>query len=154
MEVLGEFSHLIPQKGLSRMERGRKRQGLVPDFLPPQFEFQLNTRETLCGLFAAMGLPPIPPLKTATDSPRVFAGRLVGLPSWHAAVLLSTSHAREPKPKTTPMEPQAAMWMASCWCAYHPTGLGSIGPRYGRTPCSRGSEKRWSGAIFVVANIW
>ena len=121
---------------------------------PLQFELSLNTRETLCGLFAAMGLPPIPPLKTATDSPRVFAGRLVGLPSWHAAVLLSTTHAREPNPKTTPTEPQAAMWMASCWCAYHPTGLGSIGPRYGRTPCSRGSEKRWSGAIFVVANIW
>ena len=31
--VFGEFSHLIPQEGLSRMERGRKRQGLVPDFL-------------------------------------------------------------------------------------------------------------------------
>ena len=56
-------------------------------------------------LFAAMGLPPLPPLKTATDPPRFFAGRLVGLLSWHAAVLLSTTHAREPKPKTTPTEP-------------------------------------------------
>ena len=31
-EVFGIFSHLIPQEGLSRIERGRKRQGLVPDF--------------------------------------------------------------------------------------------------------------------------
>ena len=31
-EVFGLFSHLIPQEGLSRIERGRKRQGLVPDF--------------------------------------------------------------------------------------------------------------------------
>ena len=31
-EVFGLFSHLIPQEGLNRMERGRKRQGLVPDF--------------------------------------------------------------------------------------------------------------------------
>ena len=32
-EVFNLFAHLIPQDGLSRMERGRKRQGLVPDFL-------------------------------------------------------------------------------------------------------------------------
>ena len=32
-EVFNMFAHLIPQEGLSRMERGRKRQGLVPDFL-------------------------------------------------------------------------------------------------------------------------
>ena len=32
-EVFNMFAHLIPQQGLSRMERGRKRQGLVPDFL-------------------------------------------------------------------------------------------------------------------------
>ena len=31
-EVFNLFSHLIPQEGLSRLERGRKRQGLVPDF--------------------------------------------------------------------------------------------------------------------------
>ena len=56
-------------------------------------------------LFAAMGLPPLPPLKMATDPPRFFADRLFGLPSWHAAVLLSTTHAREPKPQTTPTKP-------------------------------------------------
>ena len=32
-EVFGLFSHLIPQEGLSRLERGRTRQGMVPDFL-------------------------------------------------------------------------------------------------------------------------
>ena len=32
-EVFNMFAHLIPQQGLSRIERGRKRQGLVPDFL-------------------------------------------------------------------------------------------------------------------------
>ena len=32
-EVFGLFSHLIPQEGLSRMERGRERQGMVPDFM-------------------------------------------------------------------------------------------------------------------------
>ena len=32
-EVFGLFSHLIPQEGLTRLERGRERQGLVPDFL-------------------------------------------------------------------------------------------------------------------------
>lgn len=31
MEVFNLFSHLIPQEGLSRIESGRKRQGLVPD---------------------------------------------------------------------------------------------------------------------------
>ena len=31
-EVWGLFSHLIPNEALSRMESGRKRQGLVPDF--------------------------------------------------------------------------------------------------------------------------
>ena len=32
VEVFNMFVHLIPQEGLSRMEVGRKRQGLVPDF--------------------------------------------------------------------------------------------------------------------------
>ena len=32
-EVFNMFANLIPQKGLSRIERGRKRQGLVPDFM-------------------------------------------------------------------------------------------------------------------------
>ena len=32
-EVFNLFAHLIPQEGLSRLERGRKRQGLVPDFM-------------------------------------------------------------------------------------------------------------------------
>ena len=32
-EVFGLFSNLIPQEGLSRIERGRQRQGLVPDFM-------------------------------------------------------------------------------------------------------------------------
>ena len=31
-EVFNIFSGLIPQRGLSQMEAGRKRQGLVPDF--------------------------------------------------------------------------------------------------------------------------
>ena len=31
-EVFVLFSHLIPQEGLSRIERGRKRQAMVPDF--------------------------------------------------------------------------------------------------------------------------
>lgn len=32
-EVFNCFSHLIPQAGLNRMERGRARQGILPDFL-------------------------------------------------------------------------------------------------------------------------
>ena len=32
-EVFGVFSHLIPQEGLNRLERGRERQGMVPDFM-------------------------------------------------------------------------------------------------------------------------
>ena len=32
-EVFGLFSHLIPQEGLNRLERGRERQGMVPDFM-------------------------------------------------------------------------------------------------------------------------
>ena len=32
-EVFGLFSNLIPQEGLNRLERGRQRQGMVPDFL-------------------------------------------------------------------------------------------------------------------------
>ena len=31
-EVFGLFSHLIPAQALTRIESGRKRQGLVPDF--------------------------------------------------------------------------------------------------------------------------
>ena len=34
VEVFDEFAHLIPQEGLSRLEPGGKRQGLVPDFKP------------------------------------------------------------------------------------------------------------------------
>ena len=34
-EVFGLFARDIPQEGLARMERGRKRQGIVPDFLIP-----------------------------------------------------------------------------------------------------------------------
>ena len=34
-EVFGIFSRDIPQAGLARMDRGRKRQGIVPDFLLP-----------------------------------------------------------------------------------------------------------------------
>ena len=32
VEVWGLFSHLIPSEALSRIESGRARQGLVPDF--------------------------------------------------------------------------------------------------------------------------
>ena len=32
VEVWGLFSHLIPADSLTRMERGRKRQAIVPDF--------------------------------------------------------------------------------------------------------------------------
>ena len=32
-EVFGLFSNLIPQEGLNRLERGRERQGMVPDFM-------------------------------------------------------------------------------------------------------------------------
>ena len=31
-EVFNLFAHLIPQDGLNRLERGRKRQAIVPDF--------------------------------------------------------------------------------------------------------------------------
>lgn len=31
--MFSAFAHCIPQRGLSRMERGRRRPGLVPDFL-------------------------------------------------------------------------------------------------------------------------
>ena len=31
-EVFNLFSHCIPQEGLNRLERGRRRQVLVPDF--------------------------------------------------------------------------------------------------------------------------
>ena len=31
--MFGLFSHLIPQEGLNRLEKGRARQGMVPDFL-------------------------------------------------------------------------------------------------------------------------
>ena len=36
-EVFGLFAHYIPQEGLSRMERGRRRQALVSDYrlIPP-----------------------------------------------------------------------------------------------------------------------
>ena len=46
-EVFGLFGHLIPKEGLSRMESGRARQGLVPDFkiaLPDKVE---GTKEVL-----------------------------------------------------------------------------------------------------------
>ena len=32
MEVFNLFSRFIPQQGLSRIEKGRQRQGMVPDF--------------------------------------------------------------------------------------------------------------------------
>ena len=49
-EVFGLFGHLIPKEGLSRIESGRSRQGLVPDFkivLPDKME---GTKEALAEL--------------------------------------------------------------------------------------------------------
>ena len=37
-EVFNLFASCIPQEGLNRLERGRKRQGLVPDFMVPAEE--------------------------------------------------------------------------------------------------------------------
>ena len=47
-EVFGLFSHLIPAQALTRFERGRKRQGLVPDF-----RLELPTLEGNTGLLLA-----------------------------------------------------------------------------------------------------
>ena len=52
-EVFNLFSQGIPQEGLSRMEKGRKRQGLVPDFLlrlPVGNRSSLNTECVLAEL--------------------------------------------------------------------------------------------------------
>ena len=49
VEVWGLFSHLIPAEALTRMERGRKRQAIVPDFrmdLPsPNYETRTQLAE-------------------------------------------------------------------------------------------------------------
>ena len=46
-EVFNMFSSCIPQAGLSRIERGRQRQGLVPDF---KLQGDQGVGETLCEL--------------------------------------------------------------------------------------------------------
>ena len=46
-EVFNVFAHLIPQAGLSRIEKGRKRQGLVPDYKLPG---EAGENEVLCEL--------------------------------------------------------------------------------------------------------
>ena len=46
-EVFNLFASSIPQAGLSRIERGRKRQGLVPDF---KLQGERGPEETLCEL--------------------------------------------------------------------------------------------------------
>ena len=47
VEVWSLFSHLIPQECLNRMERGRKRQAIVPDF---RIEMPTGTRGTMAQL--------------------------------------------------------------------------------------------------------
>ena len=44
-EVFNAFADVIPQQGLSRIERGQRRQGLVPDF---KLEGERGGEETLC----------------------------------------------------------------------------------------------------------
>ena len=46
-EVFNEFSGLIPQQGLNRIQRGQRRQGLVPDF---KLEGERGGEEQLCEL--------------------------------------------------------------------------------------------------------
>ena len=48
-EVFNVFAGEIPQQGLARIERGRRRQGLVPDF---KLEGERGGEETLCELKA------------------------------------------------------------------------------------------------------
>ena len=47
VEVWSLFSHLIPQECLNRMERGRKRQAIVPDF---RIEMPTGTGGTMAQL--------------------------------------------------------------------------------------------------------
>ena len=44
-EVFNAFADAIPQQGLTRLERGRRRQGLVPDF---KLEGERGGEEILC----------------------------------------------------------------------------------------------------------
>ena len=53
-EVFNEFADLIPQAGLSRIERGRRRQGLVPDF---KLRGEEGEGEVLCELKAMSACP-------------------------------------------------------------------------------------------------
>ena len=46
-EVFNEFAALIPQQGLNRMQRGQRRQGLVPDF---KLEGERGGEDKLCEL--------------------------------------------------------------------------------------------------------
>ena len=46
-EVFNEFAGLIPQQGLNRIQRGQRRQGLVPDF---KLEGERGGEEQLCEL--------------------------------------------------------------------------------------------------------
>ena len=66
-EVFNMFAHLIPQNGLNRMERGRKRQGLVPDFLLElegergQKKDELAELKVICSCPSTYSLvPPLP----------------------------------------------------------------------------------------------
>ena len=46
-EVFNEFAGLIPQQGLNRIQRGQRRQGLVPDF---KLEGERGGEDQLCEL--------------------------------------------------------------------------------------------------------
>ena len=58
-EVFNLFSGLIPQQGLSRIEAGRKRQGLVPDFrmMEPPVEGREDTVSVLAELMMISSCP-------------------------------------------------------------------------------------------------
>ena len=57
-EVFGLFSHLIPKEGLSRMESGRARQALVPDFRITLPDPQGGTKMSLAEIKILSCCPP------------------------------------------------------------------------------------------------
>ena len=106
-EVFNLFAAVIPQEGLNRIERGRKRQGLVPDF---RLQAEEGGGDVLCELKCMSASNTRYPLARRRDGMRAVDKRAEGLTADYQATARRTDwqYCGTPRPPTVqqPGEPQ------------------------------------------------
>ena len=70
-EDFNKFAHLLPKEGLSSIERGRKKQGLVPDFMLEITSERRDKKKEQAELNSLVAAPPVticPLLRLKTEN--------------------------------------------------------------------------------------